>query len=601
MSNNQSFKRIALISSIVFASSVFANQEMKYPEGDLLNTLFPPKQEMNLNAADLLSATGPQQTEKAYVYKFNDYKYPVSAEIENEDEALLQAAKDAVAILKSEAIANAAYELNSILQDRMPTYELEERIRKASTVDVEFIQSFKLTKQENDSEQQLFQRTRPKNIILSGFFTVDREKLKDFIIDTVKVVEVNIDEGEILNTNIPTSTASTHIAYFKNQTKRVPDADKDPKGTITSIVNDLKLQAIKEAADEINFALAQPMNPKEFDRAIQNANKNFQDYVTEFQFTEKPKIEKKRTYSGTIQTISLGAWFAVDKDRLRKTLVDSRAITTVAKYRTYVEAYWNVPDKEINPEIMAVVISNIEDTFSQKGYEVVEFERIKGDLVELLNKEQVSGIYSNDELERFEANLELRNIDKKFENGKRILADYADLLIGVTVNSMESVGQVMKIRLTVDATLFENGEWVKLASTDRSGQTPYIRGNTEALISTAKNLTIQATVDLERKARKQLSLRKAKDTIKLGEEREFSMTFGSADAKTFRTIRKAIRKGSQWNYKGADPQKKIIRVGYRGQIDGLSDEVEDLLADEGIKPGVPEFSSGRNAIVFGKE
>jgi hypothetical protein len=42
-------------------------------------------------------------------------------------------------------------------------------------------------------------------------------------------------------------------------------------------------------------------------------------------------------------------------------------------------------------------------------------------------------------------------------------------------------------------------------------------------------------------------------------------------------------------------------VGYRGQIDGLSDEVEDLLADEGIKPGVPEFSSGRNAIVFGKE
>ena len=286
---------------------------------------------------------------------------------------------------------------------------------------------------------------------------------------------------------------------------------------------------------------------------------------------------------------------------MRKALIDGRAITTVAKYRTYVEAFWNVDDKDISPELMQVVIGNIEDSFSQNGYDVVEFERIKGDLVEMLNKDEVSGIYSTDELERFNANLELRNIDSKFENGKRILADYADLLIGVTVNSMEVVNQMMNVRLTVNATLFENGEWVKLASADKTGSIPYIRGDNDGLISIAKRVAVHAADELEAKARKQISLRKTKEDIKLGEEREFTMAFNNLDSSSFNQARKQIKSSKKWSYKGADHKSKLVRVGYRGQIDSLSDLVEDLLNGAGVNPGSPEYTRGRNRIIFGKE
>jgi len=195
----------------------------------------------------------------------------------------------------------------------------------------------------------------------------------------------------------------------------------------------------------------------------------------------------------------------------------------------------------------------------------------------------------------------LRNIDSKFENGKRILAEYADLLIGVTINSMEVSNRMMKVRLTVNATLFENGEWVKLASTDHTGSIPYVRGDTEGLIAVAKRVALSAAENLEKKARKQISLRKTKESIKLDEEREFTLVFDTMDAGSFSSLRKAIKNGSNWAYKGADPQNKIIRLDYRGQIDGLSDSIEDFLADTSIKIGIPEFSRGRNRIIFGKE
>jgi len=195
----------------------------------------------------------------------------------------------------------------------------------------------------------------------------------------------------------------------------------------------------------------------------------------------------------------------------------------------------------------------------------------------------------------------LRNIDSKFENGKRILADYADLLVGVTINSMEVKNRMMKVRLTVNATLFENGEWVKLASTDHTGSIPYVRGDTEGLIAIAKRVALSAAANLEKKARKQISLRKTKESIKLDEEREFTLVFNALDSSSFSALRKTVKSGSDWAYKGADPKNKIIRLGYRGQIDGLSDAVEDFLADSGVKPGIPEFTRGRNRIIFGKE
>lgn len=555
---------------------------------------------IQLNEATLLDRPFPQQNEKQFVYNFDKYKVAVSEDIEDESTAVKKAAQKAVSELKIKALRQTASEINSILLRPLSGKELDLRVKKAASIHTNFIDEFKLLEQETDSTQMLFTMSRPKNVILTGYFKVNRAALKSFMVDTVKTVSTSISEKDILSMSVPSSTKITFIASFNNVTKRVPDDAVNHQDTITKLVNELKLKALNEAADEINHALAQPMDFDEFNRTIGKASKNFSNYISDWKLT-KQVVDQRKTYSGTIESVRLSGWFAVNKTKLRKALVEGRAITTVAKYRTYVEAFWNVEDKDINPEVMSVVIDNIEDQFSQSGYEVVEFERIKGDLIELLNKDEVSGVYSNNELERFNANLELRNIDSKFENGKRILADYADLLIGVTVNSMEVNNRMMKVRLTVNATLFENGEWIKLASTDHTGSMPYVRGDTEGLIAISKRVALSAAKNLEKKARKQISLRKAKESIKLDEEREFTLVFNSMDAGLFNTLRKAVKGDANWNYKGADPKNKIIRLGYRGQIDGLSDAVEDFLVGSGIKPGIPEFSRGRNRIIFGKE
>ena len=555
---------------------------------------------IQLNEATLLDKPFPQQNEKQFIYNFEDHKTAVSEDIEDENEAVKKAAQKAVAELKIKALRQTANEINSILVRPLSGKELDLRIKKAASINANFIDEFKLLEQETDSTQMLFTTTRPKNVILTGYFKINRAALKSFIVDTVKTVTTSVSEKDVLSVSVPTSTKNTFIASFNNVTKRVPDDAVNHEATRTKLVNELKLKAINEAADEVNHALSQPMDFDEFNRAIRKANKNFSDYISEWKLTNQV-VDQKNTYLGTTESIRLSGWFAVDKTKLRRALVDGRAITTVAKYRTYVEAFWNVEDKDVNPEVMNVVIGNIEDQFSQSGYEVVEFERIKGDLVELLNKEEVSGIYSSNELERFNANLELRNIDSKFENGKRVLAEYADLLIGVTINSMEVSNRMMKVRLTVDATLFENGEWMKLASTDHTGSIPYVRGDTEGLIAIAKRVALSAAADLEKKARKQISLRKTKESIKLNEEREFALVFNTIDSNSFSALRKTVKSGSDWAYKGADPKNKIIRLGYRGQIDGLSDAVEGFLSGSSLKLGDPEFSIGRNRIIFGKE
>jgi len=555
---------------------------------------------IQLNEATLLDKPFPQQNEKQFIYNFDKHKVAVSEDIEDEGEAVKKAAQKAVAELKIKALRQTANEINSILVSPLSGKELDLRIKKAASINADFVDEFKLLEQETDSTQMLFTTTRPKNVILTGYFKINRAALKSFIVDTVKTVTTSVSEKDVLSVSVPTSTKNTFIASFNNVTKRVPDDAVNHEATRTKLVNELKLKAINEAADEVNHALSQPMDFDEFNRAITKANKNFSDYISEWKLTNQV-VDQKNTYLGTTESVRLSGWFAVDKTKLRRALVDGRAITTVAKYRTYVEAFWNVEDKDVNPEVMNVVIGNIEDQFSQSGYEVVEFERIKGDLVELLNRDEVSGIYSSNELERFNANLELRNIDSKFENGKRILAEYADLLIGVTINSMEVSNRMMKVRLTVNATLFENGEWMKLASTDHTGSIPYVRGDTEGLIAIAKRVALSAAADLEKKARKQISLRKTKESIKLNEEREFALVFNTIDSNSFSALRKTVKNGSDWVYKGADPKNKIIRLGYRGQIDGLSDAIEDFLSGSSLKLGTPEFSSGRNRIIFGKE
>ncbi len=409
-------------------------------------------------------------------------------------------------------------------------------------------------------------------------------------------------EDELLNQPFPSHSSELFVSTFDRYTSQVEKGSRDfdaaVKRSMQKSVSNLRFKAIEQAATEINSSLDRPLSDSDLDARINKANALHNKFVNEFKLLE----QEVQQFSSKSSEVILSGYFKINKVPLKKFLVDTvRATGAVSKYRTYVEAYWNRADKDINPEVMSVVIGNIEDYLSKSGYEVVEFQRIKGDLVELLNKEDgdIGDIYSQDELRRFEANLELRNIDSKFENGKRILADYADLLIGVTVNSLEINNRKIKVRITVDATLFENGEWVKLGSSDRSAITPYRRGDVDGVIAVSKQAVLLAITDLEAKARKKIFLRKAQDDVRLNEEREFTLIFKNTNRKSFRDLRRKIKSSSNWVYKGADYKTRFIRLGYRGRVDNLADDVEDFLIESGVEQGIPSYTSGQNRILFG--
>lgn len=557
------------------------------------------KKPLKLTEEMVLDQPYPQQTEEHYVYNFDLERMAVSREIKDPDEAAKRAAQKVTERLKIEALRKAAEEMNTILDQPLSQRELSVRVEKAGTMHTKFIDEFKLLKSEVEEGV-----SGPVEVVLSGYFKISRPALKEFLVDAVKSTELTIDERDVLITETPVTTSQTYVASFADVagevTDRVSDRTVAHTQAVRGLVEELKVKALREAAEEVNHALAQPMDSVEFQRAIEKAADNFQDYISEWKLTSK-KLEQIRTYLGTKESVRISGWFAVDKDKLRKALVEGRAITTVSRYRTYVEAFWNVPDKEVNPDVINTVIANVENHFSQQGYEVVDFERIKGDLVQLLDNEggKSDDLFSQNALERFEANLNLRNIDSRFVNGKRILADYADLLIGVSITSMEVRDQMVRVRVSINATLFENGEWVGLAHQDGSATAPYVRGSTDSLIFVAKRVALDTVAGLEPRARKQIALRKSKEQIRSSEEREFTLLFKGADKGGFNLLRRKLMDGQEWAFKGADTRNQTIRLGYRGSIDRLAVAVDDYLQGLDLKVGVPEYTRGQNRILFG--
>lgn len=211
----------------------------------------------------------------------------------------------------------------------------------------------------------------------------------------------------------------------------------------------------------------------------------------------------------------------------------------------------------------------------------------------------VEELYSSDELKRFKANLELRNIDKRFESGKRILADYANLLVGVTINSIDVVNQELTVRVTTNATLFEKGEWQKLAHAESAQTVAHVRGSTDNLIATAKSVTLKSTRELQPKVQNQLALRKERGKQQKQSSREFSLVFSGVDKQSFNKIRSQLSKGSKWTYQTADFKQRVVYVDYKGTADSLSDLVQIFLEGGGIQLGIGEFATGRNKIIFG--
>ncbi|MCD6328341.1 hypothetical protein J7M28_12440 [bacterium] len=412
--------------------------------------------------------------------------------------------------------------------------------------------------------------------------------------------DIVVSEAEILDESIPPSTDIEYVAVYRDVEAPFPRGIKDrnraKKEAIRLAVLELKMKGFLEAADEVRFSLAQGMNDEEYDRAVKKANKDFQTFINDWKII-KQEVPRKRA------VVILTVYFKIDKAKLREALMTGRAIINRAKYKTYVELYWNVPGRDISPEICNTLIENVENYFARAGYNVVQFERIKGKLVRMLKDlgENTDDLYSQDELKRFKANLELRNIDSRFVNGKQILGDYADLLIGVTINNVEVTPDMMlSVRITVNATLFERNDWVSLASRNASGMVPY-DGGAESFFRVAERVALNVCEALEPGVADGIARREAIYRAQVTAARDFTLVFKGISSNEFRQINNRLMGSDLLAHKGSDAQARKVYVQYRGTKDALAGVVESVLRGAGFSFGPPEYSADDNTIVFRKQ
>ena len=78
------------------------------------------------------------------------------------------------------------------------------------------------------------------------------------------------------------------------------------------------------------------------------------------------------------------------------------------------------------------------------------------------------------------------------------------------------------------------------------------------------------------------------------------MVFAGSTKDQFGKIRQRLSKGTKWGYKRADSKSKSIYLSYSGNIDSLSDMIQMYLEGADLDPGMGEYSSGVNRIMFGQ-
>ncbi len=571
----------------------------------------------------------PLSSAVTLVVPFELEEVSVPQDIEDREMARRQAYTEKIETLARQALKTALSQVNADLPKPKNAQELDSLVIAIGSDYRNYTLNREVTHQA--IKRRGSETNAEETLQLTMYFYFDRLQIKDLIQPSERAVTVELDTDDLLRMDIPASDNETYVAVFRDHEVEVPSDVQDKnaarKRAARDAVEALKLEAFNKAALDINHQLAQPMDLGEFERAIAKTAANFRHYVIDFKWIDDPQVITRGDYSTAPESLRLNLYFQVDRKALRKALVSERAITLVARYRTFVELYWNVPGKfedfppEMIKETTSTILENIEDFFSQKDYEIVEFENIRGELMKLLMEHEAEGIseddlYSQDEHTRLQSNLALRSISNwssegvswkaqegsqsQFEFGKRILADYADLLIGVTINSIEpsSDGRQVTLRLTVNATLFERGEWVKLASADAARSIPYEPGSVNLIIEGGKLLAQQLAAELEPRIKHKLARRKAAEEVLTGTEQVFIVVFKGASKQQFAKIKSRLADSSRWEYKSTDVRKRTARIAFEGSIDKFADRLEMFLSGAGLNVGLPEYVSSQRRIIF---
>ena len=517
---------------------------------------------------------------------------------------------EAISELSKEAFGRAIEEANKDRRSPRTAEEIQAIIN--DTGDLE-----RYTQKYEVKEAAIAGRGKDSKLLLTVYFYFNRLEIKDLVEPVERSEKVKIVLDQVLRTDIPQGDDSTFIAVFRDHEEDVDTAVEDTTYAREKAarigVEKLKKQAFNQAAEVLRDKLPK-MTDEEYKKAIEKADRRFLEFIKSYEWIDEPMAFKRSGNTTAPEGVRLNIYFLVDLDALKKVLLSESLMAEAVKLKTYVELYWNAPkdDLEMFPpdfleEMTATVIQNVEDQLSRTGYRVTEFEKVKGDLQALMLEAETEEVKDDagaeDELSRLMLNLKLRNLSQsKFEGGKRLLSEYADLLIGVAFNTIELSGDGRKItiRLTVDATLFERGtteEWVKLASSDDKQILPFRPGNTNLLIEAGKLLSEKVTSDLLPKIKDKLVSRAVTEDIILEGEQTYVIKFPDVSKDHFRAIKKIIKNGSEWERKAAKTKQRELSYAYEGGIINFEEELRDLLENEDYEVEDISYKTGDNRLV----
>jgi hypothetical protein len=415
-----------------------------------------------------------------------------------------------------------------------------------------------------------------------------------------KKAKPDIDIKEVLNDDIPASSDREEVVVFKRQIVQVDmwTDEEDPEAVredqvraVEALVEELKEKAFRQAAERVGHSMAQNIDQAELERSIDIAAENYQNYVND------KKIFKERWNEEGDQG-EYSVWFAIDKTKLRKTLVEDRAVSTVAKYKTYVELYWNVEGKDINPDVLDGITSAAEGYLSEQGYRVVDFERIRSEVKLALGADDPEDRAAADELAQIRANYELRNISK-FDATKNTFSKYADLLVGITISAMElTPDDLMIVRVQAKTTLFEMGEWYEISEADGRAAVPYVAGSVDSAISAAKQATRKMLAKLHPKQEDKLKKFKAQSEVAETEPQSYEIVFQDMSGSDFNQARTTLKRYKRWKVSNTNTATKTVYVTFVGSKEDAADKALTLLEGAGLDVGAPSYSNNGRKIFF---
>jgi hypothetical protein len=287
-----------------------------------------------------------------YVARFVDVEVPITKAKGEGEAQWAKGFEDAILAISKAAFAEAVIAVNKGLRYPQQKPAIDQFILDYTAKGQDkyrlVAKDYEIKKKEVWPKGSLRPRNSQDILKVSAFFYFDREKIKSLVIPPERAVALDVGSDRVVAT-APLATEEVYVGFYQDYTIEVPDdletKEKARQSALNDAVSAFKQTALKEAASEIARRLAQPTNEGQIARVLDDAYKQESRFIREFGWVTQPSVLTRGTFSTAPETLKISAYVSVDQEALQRLLIAEKVITIVGKYRTYVELFWNVPDK----------------------------------------------------------------------------------------------------------------------------------------------------------------------------------------------------------------------------------------------------------------